>query len=913
MDRRPRRGIVNAKVAATTMFPSTNELFFTQSEEEKDVRNFLIMTEKRYPEPVPAPQNISKAECLEPWAIAGLQRALFKACARSYIPMGVAGGVAPARYGAPEEYPRTNPGQVLGYSKAVQEQCSLVFARCRRGDVNGLEDFCTSGNVPMATCDSDGFTPLIMGILSGNVEVIHEVLRICEKQHLKISKKKGKAPARIDNFELMAEMEDDEDDEDDKEDDEADDDDDDDEDEEEEEDDDEDAGEKKQKKMQTEMTKPGGSTMTSADLFCLTVAVHVESSPIMRQAEELREALVKKHGLEYVQSFSLATSTHVLVTPIQLAVLLGDIPTVGALLDEARKISTSLLRCVLTHSLPAAEKGSAWELAILLDRREMLQMMISSSAIGLPFERLAQDLNQTFKFRDLTTTTTTTVVSTEEGGKKKKKGGRAGMYTGLQSSLFGATKDRNEMKRDPRLARIDHLPNPSITFLHVAANSGALKCFQLFSSSPGYMELFQSLCKSLAQEEFQSVRELLNSARDRTPKAFAKQFGGVATLESDAEIILYYLLGGKDDTVSDGFNRMPIHHAVSGKMLTKFREGGVQFSRKCLEKSYTTVSRQDAIRFAALRETALGESTPGGSPLSVACVRNDVESIEELLKLGFNPNLPDAYFWGMNAFHLSLFKKQWKAARAVAAKMDPGRLLEKNSFGITPLMTAAKDGTVEGLLAAISCCPQAKQGQVVQIASDRDEEGHLALHFAANARFPEALKKIMDWTVEQSPTSWKCEEFSSGRTPFDSSIAVTITNEWSTAQSRNLAKEQLQIQSKRSAAGLEKEEDKFSESTTDGRQVVELLKRGATQARTRAVFQQVRPAREKRMEAVVGSVDAGDELKKEQEDMKVVWGEKVQQHPDALTAFLDGGGYEIPCDFLVTLPFSSNILGTLWA
>src|SRR5688572_24657364 len=105
---------------------------------------------------------------------------------------------------------------------------------------------------------------------------------------------------------------------------------------------------------------------------------------------------------------------------------------------------------------------------------------------------------------------------------------------------------------------------------------------------------------------------------------------------------------------------MPIHHAVLSHTLGLLIQGGVQFSQSCLTQDITQVTEEDLIRFPSTRTTNLGDLTSGGSPLSLATYKGYLKEAAELLQLGYDPNISDAYMWGMNPFHLALMQKDWK-------------------------------------------------------------------------------------------------------------------------------------------------------------------------------------------------------------------------------------------------------------
>ena len=696
----------------------------------------------------------------------------------------------------------------------------------------------------MAVRDQDGCTPLTMAVMSGNVECIREVLRVAARQYVKPKSNKPKrAPARdrLDNFELMNDGSDDDYEDEDDDDDEEDD----------------DEEEKPAKTDKSGVPSPGQSSAKPEELFLMTASVFLESSPIYQRAVAFRNDVERLKGRSNIME-RRRFHTHIKATPLQLAIVLGDCKAFEALLEEAEKISPSLLRSILLHDLTFVNHD-IWSntigLIVKLDRVEMLQTVLSRFPVALAFESIASRL----QVIDWTFELVAEEDALDEAKRKKKNqvANQKSKYPGIQSVLFGLTRMREEMKRDPRLAGMDRSPNPQQTLLHVAATAGAPNCYKRLLR--GFRdELETSL---LPSKWFPSVKEMLTKARERTPKAFESK--------SDIEMIETFLLG-RDETLGDDANRTPLHCAVlSGTLVEMIETHQVEFPQA--RKDYREVTLDDKIRFSSVRETALGELTPGGSPLSLACFLDDADAVRVLIdRLGFDPNLPDGYYYGMNPFHLALLQKSWKAAREVAKRIDPGRLLEVNEFGITPLMTAAKAGTVEGLMAAMSVLDD--KSSVPQSSAKRDGDGRTALHFAANSRFAETMRTILDWTVEQNPANWFAEEFASGRTPLDDAIAVVIAKEMSASQARKGDQtKRSAFERRKQAQAVSKSELEYQDRFENGRQVVQMLERSAEgKSRVRALFSQVRPVREKRMDAVA-TADSSDKVAKLKEDFAAVW------------------------------------------
>lgn len=909
-------------------FTQASQLFFQNTPEEEEVREFLLLSEKRYPVPAEATSEAVSAEAAkrmsgEPWAVAVMQRRLFELCARSFMSLSL-GTRALTYSNSPElNLCTVQPGAAL-LPVALQENIALMFTLCRRP---GFADFARlrelAQQCPVASVDQEGSTLLTMAVLARNLPLVAELVSLMHKQVFKPKKAKRTGPLsdRIDNFALMEEMDDmdsgedivnEEDEEDEDDEDEAGG----------EDDDDDEGGGAPAPKTPVAVMKPHESTAKPEQFFGLTSRVVLEDLEWTKKLDAVRAAETKRLGQAGVAAAAQLTKIALSVTPLQLAIVLGDLPLVSALLAHAKKISPLLLRAICSHSVNSAEShhygrhyravsgysfANAFELAVGLDRPDILQVLVREGGIGLDFsEGLEQTLNlcpegsQPWSFylvKDEAEVAAKAVAAEAAAAATAKTKKRRAMkrYTGLVSSLYGATKKRNAMKRDPILARIGLMPNPKNTLLLSAARFGSVECYRALREPQG--ALFDALAHFLAQDEAKCVRTLIDKARERTPNLFASMgFGapGANTVEHDARLVLRNFLGGSE-TQADSNNLTPLHHMVLSETLEVFAQ---VLGSPATHNDYTVFSPRTQVLFPKATQASLGSSACGASPLSLACQFGLLGEIELLLRLGFDPNLPDAHAFGMNAFHLSLHYKQWRSAKLVAGKMLSGKLLEANEMGITPLMSAAQSGTVQALLAIVASCPNATALELVPgSVNEINADGFSSLHFAANARYSETLRRLIDWSTQQQPGALAKEEFTSSRTPLESSLAVLLQNEPPASSSHRTKRpkpaqdeeeqdEDPSVPAEEHRRKREEREyvDKHGADSFDTYTLLRDQTKG--QKRIRAQFKDVRPARERRMEAVSGS-DSGTDLERQRLDFVHVWGHANTDEAAELSAAHD--------------------------
>ncbi|KAH9259482.1 hypothetical protein BASA81_002525 [Batrachochytrium salamandrivorans] len=911
-----RQAAINTGVA----FTQASQLFFQNMPEEEDIREFLLLSEKRYPVPVEAtveavPVEAAQRMSTEPWAVAVMQRRLFELCARSFVPLSSANQLNHS-FSFELNISTINSGAAL-LPVALQENIALMFTLCRKP---GFSDFAKLRELallsPVAAADQEGNTLLTMAILANNLPLVDELVLLMHKQVFKPKKAKRTGPLsdRIDNFALMEEMED-MDSENDIVNEEEDDDEDDDEDEEEEgNEDDEEGGGAPKPQTPVAVMKPHESMAKPEQFFGLMSRVVLEDLEWTKKLDAVRATELKRLGHVGVASTPQLTKTALTVTPLQLAIVLGDVPLVSALLAHAKKISPMLLRAICNHEVNTGTTMrygnyyshrntasysfyNAFDLAVGLDRPDILQVLVREGGIGLDFsEGIERTLNlcaegsQPWSFYLVKdeAVVAAQAAAAEAAAAKRTKRRAMKHYTGLVSSLYGATKKRNAMKRDPILARIDLMPNPQSTLLILAARFGSVECYQALREPQG--TVFDAIVHFLAQDEAKCVRKLIDKARERTPNLFAKMgFGtpGASTVENDALLVMRNLVGG-NETLADRNNLTPLHHMVTSETLEAF----IPVLRSpATQNDYTVFSLRTQVLFPKETQATLGSSARGASPLSLACEFGLLKEIELLLQLGFNPNLPDVHTYGMNAFHLSLHHRQWRSAKLVASKMLSSKLLEANEMGITPLMSAAQSGTVQALLAIVASCPSATAMELVPgSVNEINADGFSSLHFAANVRYSETLRRLIDWSTQQQPGMLVREEFASSRTPLESSLAVLLQNEPATFSSHRIkrfkttpVKEEEQDEDPSIPAEvhrLNREEREYVDKEGMDAFATFTLLRDQTkgQKRIRAQFKDVRPARERRMEAVSG-FDSGTDLERLRLDFLHVWGDIDSSDP----------------------------------
>jgi len=815
------------------VFPPAEGLFSAQAQDDLlcpsqvAIKQFLTSTA------VPCPENITVPIASVPyfmeiahviWALPAMQRRLFALSGRGFHIANLSNVVLTRR---------------------EQQFCCELFQAAFEGRTKDLWPLCEKGNVPIAACDADELNLLLMSVAQENTEMFQEVIRIAQMQYKPVEAapkiKKKAAPRRIDNLALMAEMDegDDYDEDDDEENSDYDD-------EEEEEDrpkskknvgsgdddydeeDDDDEGDVPKKKPAPKADVPGSNRKELEALFCDMGAVSLEGSPLY---QELLGAI--KTAEQKWEVTGVSVSPKAKVGLLSLAILMNSPKMVRFVLEQAARVSPRLGRKLVNQ--PIRGGNNAFELAIVLDRAEILQLLMELVPTALDFSYILMTLNsnaETPNNDDLFDLTPKPVVDA-----KSKKGKRMAVYSGyggILTEVFGTKKNQLELeKANGSASQVTILPIGSrSTLMHFAARCGSPECYSWLSMGGPGTPVFSIISAALRTKEFGDFRARLARARDRCPLAFTNGFGSANhTVENDAAVAIRYLLGG-DDTLVDLSYSTPLHAAIASRSLKRLLDNGVTFSPKLLSMSYESISferrvlDQSNFRDGQI-DYATGKIFPGGSPLNIACNSGYSEEVELLItKLGMSANFRDAYFCGMTPFGVAVQSNQFDTAKVVAKYSSPQMLILPDKLGITPLMICAERSTVDSLLSAAEMCPEVKKSTIVETLKARDLQGRTSLHLVAAGSLREVMRRLIEWSVEQEGKNWLREDFVSGRTAHDIAIDSSV------------------------AVATKRQPDKIDmvRVTTAAASIV---------PRIRAQFEDVRPARERRLEEVgaVLSVD----------------------------------------------------------
>jgi ankyrin repeat protein len=694
---------------------------------------------------------------------------------------------------------------------------NLVFAAMRlfdaaqRGDV---AEITTAAAVtvngimlPLTIRDAAGQTPFSLAVLSGNVAAVKEVMRLARLKYtsLKTKVKKDPPPQRINNLDLIEDEEEEDDDdeggdEDDDEGDDEDDDEGDDEEEEEQDDEDDDDDEKPKSKHKPGKQKPEkdnkSASLCASPLVLLNESVFlpINNNSVTGQQlptwmkEQINETIttITQHAavikgsdrkIEQGGNWKLVE-----LRGIHIAVLSGNVAMVQAILDEAEMESISAMLLLASESKLGP---SALEMAIAIDRVDIVNVFLSRGVGlidndgGISLERLlrvrgaisladaearAKSGTTATTGDDNTTTQTTTRIKTTSRRSTGGGGGRGAWandkvwfgYSGIQSSLFGAKKAREQDTKNPALKAVSIAPRPTFTLLLLAIKWGSIHCYKEFSlgvqGTPGKTLTTFLQGNGPAQTH---INDIITHARERTPRIFNP------LNESTNNFIIRLFVTGKVDV----YGRGEVHYALLGNSVQRLSDGGIMLD--------------------ASRPSVPVIQGGGDLPLSLAVQISNVETIEELIMKWNAPILVhDVKHSGNTPLHLALTFSRYRVVEkllrlAQTKGLNITDLLSaKNNMGITPVMIAVNQGTFGALK------PLVESLSAQLPVTDREGMGKTLLHLAANARFTETLSLLVQVLKNINGTSKFAglEDFVIGATPLDEARAQTILMQNSATQ-----------------------------------------------------------------------------------------------------------------------------------
>ena len=782
------------------------------------------------------PQKIVDLDAF-PWAAAGIERRLYSVLARNFVV----------------------PGYAL--TKVQQQLAAELFSLAYAGKTESLWGVCEVGDLPITVTRANGMTLLHLAVQRGDQTMFKEIVRIAKMQYRKkeneLKIKRKPAPRRIDNLALMDEMDEEEEgsyDENEEEDEGSFNEEEEDGSNESNEDDDEEEGAEKQPAPRV----PGSNEYQVPQYLMQAGLVDMRDTPIYQDVERGIRESEKKFNIP-TQTIPGFYSWNVL----QLAVARNDVTMVKCVAEELLVDSTYTLRQVACpNKSQFGGNGLApdvFVLAILMDNPEMLQLLLDVCIVALPVSGILDVLNAPQLGEEEEAATST--VSATASNKKRSKNQAVYMgYKGILTQVHGAKKQRMELEnRNGSAAKVSLLPPPKYhTLLRYCVMAGSSKCYKFLLDGKRGSPLFNVIAYGLQRhkQDFHSFRARMSKCRQRCPKAFSNAFEGSIdqqnkSIDGDVEVIIRYLLGGSDLHVNS-LNQTVLHLAVASKTLEKLLNDGIVFSPQLLSRSYEQVLFEDRILFGKGDFSAKSEIA-GKSPLSLACSSGLTKEAEILItRLGMDPNQPDAYCLNMRAFQVAINSRHFATAKIVAKYSIPETLLSANSSGITPLMMCAGTDQIDALLAAADMCLKSNSSSVttnpiIQSVTMTDELGNSVIHtIAANTTYTKVLKLLVDWAVEQEGQNWLKEDWSTGRTPkdlvLDNSVALIGSNR---SVQRSSKMDMLRVATSWQVS------------------------------RVRAMFKNVKPAREKQLDAVgfvLGTDETIQKAKAMYLDYNAAWG-----------------------------------------